>query len=94
MVIHDLRNPTNNIEYALREVIKVLKLDGQAANSRDSALMNNTEQSQRAQQILNHQSSFDNGGKIVITEMSGSGLESCGVNLNNGNHISYSPVTG
>ena len=28
MVIHDLRNPTNNIEYALREVIKVLKLDG------------------------------------------------------------------
>ena len=28
MVIHDLRNPTNNIEFALREVLKVLKLDG------------------------------------------------------------------
>jgi hypothetical protein len=24
MVIHDLRNPTNSIEYALREVIKVI----------------------------------------------------------------------
>jgi hypothetical protein len=27
MVIHDMRNPTNSIEYALKEVIKVLKFD-------------------------------------------------------------------
>ena len=26
MVIHDMRNPTNSIEYALKEVIKVINL--------------------------------------------------------------------
>jgi len=53
MVIHDLRNPTNNIEYALREVIKVLKLDGQGANSKDAA-SKNKRQSQKAQLYVNH----------------------------------------
>lgn len=53
MVIHDLRNPTNNIEYALIEVIKVLKLDGQGANSKDAA-SKNKRQSQKAQLYVNH----------------------------------------
>lgn len=28
MVIHDMRNPTNSIEYALKEVLKVLQTEG------------------------------------------------------------------
>lgn len=33
MVIHDMRNPTNSIEFALKEVIKMLKFDGQKDNN-------------------------------------------------------------
>jgi len=93
MVIHDLRNPTNNIEYALREVIKVLKLDGQGANSKD-APSSNKRQSQKTQLYGNHQSNFDHGGNFSNNEMHGSGAENFGVHLNNGNHISYNLVTG
>lgn len=58
MVIHDMRNPANSIDYALKEVLKILKLDRKKSMQKSFRKFTNS---------LPNITSFENQDKIHLT---------------------------